>query len=214
MSFNFTEKEIKKSKYDQDTFVGIFCVIAFIFTLLFILVPEKNIEKAGNDLDKFHSSLNLEWINPYLVKGYSMEDRVKKANDLSGKESIEDKMAFLLTVHSILMEQKLHKNRTQYLSQVMKDRRIIIDYLVAQFEDGKKTNFNCTFANCKDKEYKVTQEKLQTIKLVNLKLNRYYLDLINLYESEKKNKTSVEDIKVHIQKALTPEEQEQYQEMK
>lgn len=214
MSFNFNEKEIQKPKYDQDTFVGIFCIIAFIFTVFFILVPEKNIEKAGNNLDKFHSSLNLEWINPYLVKGYSMEERVKKANELSGKEGIEDKMAFLLTVHSILMEQKLHKNRTQYLSQVMKDRRMIIDYLVTQFEEGKKTNFNCTFANCKDKEYKVTQEKLQTIKLINLKLNRYYLDLIDLYEPEKQNKTSVEDIKVNIQKALTTDEEKQFQEMK
>lgn len=214
MSFNFNEKEVKNKKYDQDTFVGVFCILALIFTMFFILVPEKNIEKAGISLDEFHSRLNIEWTSPYIVKEYLLEDRVKKADELLGKTNIQEKMEFLLTVHSILMEQKFNPNRIKYLSQIMKDRQVIVDYLVKEFKESKETNFNCMLADCKEKEYKVIQEKLDTIKLINLKLNFYYLDLINLYENNQKNKMEVQDIKLNIHKALTANEQKQYEEMK
>ena len=69
------------------------------------------------------------------------------------------------------------------------------------------------FIDCKDKEYRVTQEKLQTIKLFNLKLNNYYLDLVNLYEKDNKNKVKVEEIKFNILKALDENERKIYNEI-
>lgn len=213
MNFNFTNKDEPVGKDNADILVGITCIIALIFTVFYILIPEKNIEKSGRELERFHQAVNVEWIDSTFTKGYSVEERVQKAQNTFGKENINEKVQFLIYTHSILMEQKNSEHRDIFLSQVMLDRKDILNYLTKQFNENKTTDFSCSFADCKDKEYRVTQEKLQTIKLFNLKLNNYYLDLINLYEKDKKNKVKVQDIKFNVLKALDEKERKIYSEI-
>lgn len=214
INFNFMNKDEPIIKDYSDTFVLASCILAFFFTIFFVLIPEKNIEKSGKELENFHKSVNLDWIDNFMVRGYALEDRNKKAQYLFAKDSVEEKIKFLITTHSILMEQKNNINKEIYLSQIMKDRKDILDYLIVQFQKNKETKFDCHFASCKDKEYRVTQEKLQTIKLFNLKLNNYYLDLINLYEKDKKHIVKVPEINFNVTKALTKEESKIYQEIR
>ena len=45
MNFNFTNKDEPVGKDNADILVGITCIIALIFTVFYILIPEKNIDK-------------------------------------------------------------------------------------------------------------------------------------------------------------------------
>lgn len=213
-NFDFTEEEDKEERYYGDIVVAIASVIAFFIIVFFVLIPEKNIEKSGQELNRFYKVMNPDWVSETNVKGYSLKERTNKAEYLLGRKEIEDKMKFVTTVHSILIEQKINKNRNSYLSQIMKDRKTILSFLVKEFDENKQTSFNCHFATCKDKEYKVTQEKLQVIKLINLQLNHYYLDLFNLYEKDSKSKIKTENVKFEITPALSKEEIKWYEEMK
>lgn len=210
-NFNFNEIDVKTSKHDPDIIVIVACVIIFICTVLFVLVPEKNIEITGNDLKQFNYALNEQWLDNSLVKADSLQVRITKADNLMGKQSIKDKMQFLLLVNSISEDQK--SINKVYLQQIITDRQIIMLYLIQLFEKTKNNHFSCVLAQCKDKEYKTKQEELQTIKLINLKLESYYKNLVSIQHHKKDRKLFFEQVVMNINKALTDSEQKQYEKM-
>lgn len=208
-NINFNNIEIKPLKYDCDILVTLACAIIFVFSLFFVLIPEKNVEITGNDLEKFKHSLDTKWLDDSLIKADNLTIRSKKADILLGKESIKDKMQFLMLVNSIASDNK--KLKKEYVDQIIIDRKIIISYLVQEFDNVKNTEFSCVLAQCKDQEYKTKQQKLQIIKVVNLQLTSYYNHL-KQHGSIRKN-VIYEDMSINIDKALTNKEQQQYEEM-
>lgn len=209
INFNFNNIEIKPLKYDPDILVTLACAIIFVFSLFFVLIPEKNVEITGNDLEKFKHSLDTKWLDDSLIKSDSLTVRIKETDRLLGKESIKDKMQFLMLVNSIASDNK--KLKKEYVDQIILDRKIIISYLVQEFDNVKNTEFSCVLAQCKDKEYKAKHQKMEIIKFVNLQLTSYYNHLKN-HGSISKN-VVYENMSMNINKALTNKEQQQYEEM-
>lgn len=208
-NFNFNQLDEKKPKYDIDILVAVACIIMFVFTIFYILIPEKNVEITGNDLEKFNHALHTKWLDDSMVRVDSLEVRKQKADALMGKENIKDKMQFLMLVNSIANDQK--KLKKEYVEQLILDRKIIMNYLVQEFEKTKDTEFSCVLAQCKDKEYKAKQEKWQIIKFVNLQLTSYYNHL--KHHSSMNKSVVYEDMSKNINKALTIAEQKHYAEM-
>lgn len=211
VNFNFNEIDSKPSKYDCDILVVIACSIILFFTVIFVLIPEKNVEITGNNLKNFDYALNKDWLDNSLVKADNLELRIQKANNLMGKDSIKDKMQFLMLVESVASDQK-NINKI-YLEQIIKDRQTMMLYLMQLFDQTKNVHFSCVLAQCKDKEYKTKQEELQTIKLMNLKLESYYQKLVNIQHHKYNKQPFFDNVSVNITKALTENEQEQYQQM-
>lgn len=213
--------------YSGENFFTFLNIFLFIVLFLFIVTVENNVVRTGKELDRFYKNLNPEWLDENKIKSNDVQYMNKKAIDYKDKEPVEDKIKFLILTHSILMQNKKHEKRFLLLSQVVKDRPLILDHLKKEFEDNKVTQFNCYLATCKDKEYKVTNEKLQTIKKFNMQLNGYYTDLNNLNtvnNKDSKNKptakvTTVKDDKLRksnfkVVSALNEKEKKWYSEMK
>ena len=112
------------------------------------------------------------------------------------------------------MYDKNNINRDIWLDKITKDRKVIISLLSDEVVLVKQTKFDCILANCKDKEQRVIKEKLQNIKAINMVMKDYYIDLINLYENNKKKKITKEDLHYEIETALNKDELKIYNEIK
>lgn len=211
--FDFSKLPKVENK-DADKIVMWACLFSLIFTVFFVLIPEKNIENVGRNVDEFKKKVNLEWIDSKTIQGNTLEEKILTAQYLYNQESLEGKLKFLNNVHSVLMYDKNNINRDVWLDKITKDRKVIISLLSDEVVLVKQTKFDCLFANCKDKEQRVIKEKLQNIKAINMIMKDYYIDLINLYENNKKKKITKEDLHYEIETALNKDELKIYNEMK
>lgn len=211
--FDFSKLPKVENK-DADKMVMWACLFSLIFTVFFVLIPEKNIENVGRNIDEFKKKVNLEWIDSKTIQGNTLEEKILTAQYLYNQESLEGKLKFLNNVHSVLMYDKNNINRDIWLDKITKDRKVIISLLSDEVVLVKQTKFDCILANCKDKEQRVIKEKLQNIKAINMVMKDYYIDLINLYENNKKKKITKEDLHYEIETALNKDELKIYNEIK
>lgn len=211
--FDFSKLPKVENK-DADKMVMWACLFSLIFTVFFVLIPEKNIENVGRNIDEFKKKVNLEWIDSKTIQGNTLEEKILTAQYLYNQESLEGKLKFLNNVHSVLMYDKNNINRDIWLDKITKDRKVIISLLSDEVVLVKQTKFDCILANCKDKEQRVIKENLQNIKAINMVMKDYYIDLINLYENNKKKKITKEDLHYEIETALNKDELKIYNEIK
>jgi len=211
--FDFSKLPKVENK-DADKMVMWACLFSLIFTVFFVLIPEKNIENVGRNIDEFKKKVNLEWIDSKTIQGNTLEEKILTAQYLYNQESLEGKLKFLNNVHSVLMYDKNNINRDIWLDKITKDRKVIISLLSDEVVLVKQTKFDCILTNCKDKEQRVIKEKLQNIKAINMVMKDYYIDLINLYENNKKKKITKEDLHYEIETALNKDELKIYNEIK
>lgn len=211
--FDFSKlNKIENNNPDRVVFLG--CLFSLIFTVFFVLIPEKNIENVGKNVDEFKKKVNLEWIDSNSIQGNTLEEKTLTAQYLYNQETLEGKLKFLNNVHSVLMYDKNNINRDVWLEKITKDRKVIISLLSDEVMLAKQTKFDCIFATCKDKEQRVIKEKLQNIKAINLTMKNYYIDLINLYENNKNKKIIKEELHYEIETALNKDELKIYNEIK